>query len=95
MGPYCWECHLTLPLEIPDFFSSVCHIFRSKGSELCELRNFHIHIEFNHRRGILPIPLGLNNLRSKEKAKGTNLYEVILLKRKQTNTIYYCLVFQI
>lgn len=60
--------------------SSVFHVLRSKVCELCELPNIYVLTEFNDRRGILPVPLGLNNLGSKEKAKGTNLYEIISLK---------------
>lgn len=61
---------------------SVLHIFRSKTSDLCEAQHICVHMEFNDRRGILPVPLDLDKLRSKGKARGTNLCGIILLERK-------------
>lgn len=90
MSPYLWECHLIFLIEILDFVSCVFHIFRSKVYDLCELQNIYVHIEFNGRRGILPGFLGLNSLRSKGKANRTNLYEIIVLKERETTTSDRC-----
>lgn len=73
--------------------ASVLHRLRSKTSDLCELKHICVHMEFNDRRGISPVPLDLDKLRSEGKARGNNLRGITLLERKWTHTNGHCLFF--